>query len=105
MAALDLFIRPSADQRHPLNREALLALDTVEREQRLGDLQCEIRARLASAPDLRDWRDQVGMIVADLRRGGHDLRRDGDSHTWLGESGQLAVSFCQQGNTVLDWRA
>lgn len=102
MAALDLFIRPSADDPHPLNRTALLALEASERAQRLNELQSEIRTRLAAAQDARDWRNQVGMIVADLRRRGHELRRDGDTHTWLGD---LAVSFCQHGNTMLDWRA
>lgn len=105
MAALDLFIRPSMHDSHPMQRDVLLALNAAERARRLGELQSEIRTRLAAAPDLRDWRNQVGMIVADLRRGGHELRRDGDSHTWLGETGHLDVSFCQAGNTVLDWPA
>lgn len=105
MAALDFFIRPTVADRYPMNRDALLALDEAERRQRLGDLQSEIRTRLAASADPRDWRNQVGMIVADLRRGGHELRRDGDSHSWLGEPGHLAVRFCREGNTVLDWRA
>lgn len=105
MAALDFFIRPTVDDRYPMNRDALLALDETERLQRLGDLQSEIRTRLAASADPRDWRNQVGMIVADLRRGGHELRRDGDSHSWLGEPGHLAVRFCREGNTVLNWQA
>ena len=105
MAALDFFIRPAVDDRYPMNRATLLALSAAERTQRLGELQSEIRTRLSAAEDARDWRNQVGMIVADLRRGGHELQRDGDSHNWLGQSGHIAVSFCQAGNTVLDWQA
>ncbi len=105
MAALDFFIRPSVDDRYPMNRETLSALGAAERLRRLGDEQSEIRNRLAAFADPRDWRNQVGMIVAELRRGGHELRRRGDSHTWLGDSGHLAVSFCREGNTVLDWQA
>lgn len=105
MAALDFFIRPAVDDRYPMNRSTLLALSAAERTQRLGDLQSEIRSRLSATQDPRDWRNQVGMIVADLRRGGHELQRDGDSHTWLGDRGHLAVSFCREGNTVLDWQA
>lgn len=105
MAALDLFLRPAADDIHPVSRAALLALDATERAQRLGEQQSAIRSRLASAPDMRDWHNQVGMIVADLRRAGHTLRRDGDTHSWLSESGQLKVTFCRAGNTTLDWQA
>lgn len=105
MAALDFFIRPTVDDGYPLNRTTLLALSAAERAQRLGDLQSEIRTRLSAVENAGEWRNEVGMIVADLRRGGHELRRDGDSHTWVGETGHLAVSFCQAGNTVLDWRA
>lgn len=105
MAALDLFIRPAADDIHPISRAALLALDAAERTQRLGDQQAAIRSRLAAAPELRDWHNQVGMIVADLRRAGHPLRRDGETHSWLGESGHLAVTFCRAGNTVLAWQS
>ena len=105
MAALDLFIRREADDIHPMSRTALLALSAGERTQRLGEQQAAIRSRLAATPDPRDWHDQVGMIVAELRRAGHVLRRDGDEHSWLGESGQLAVSFCRAGNTVLGWQA
>jgi hypothetical protein len=105
MAALDLFLRPAADDMHPMSRDTLLALDATERAQRLGEQQGAIRSRLASVAGTRDWDNQVGMIVADLRRAGHALRRDGDSHSWLGESGHLAVSFCRSGNTVLAWQA
>jgi len=105
MAALDLFLRPAADDLHPMNRATLLGLDASRRAQRLGEQQAAIRSRLALAAGPRDWHDQVGMIVADLRRAGHALRRDGDSHSWSGESGHLAVSFCRSGNTVLAWQA
>lgn len=105
MAALDLFIRPVADDVHPMSRAALADLGTIERAQRLGEQQAAIRSRLASVQDPRDWHNQVGMIVAELRRAGHALHRDGDNHSWLGESGHLAVSFCRAGNTVLDWQA
>jgi hypothetical protein len=105
MAALDLFIRPAADDVHPMSRAALLALDATERTQRLEQQQAEIRSRLAAAPDSCDWHNQVGMIIADLRRAGHALRRDGDTHSWLGDSSQLAVTFCRAGNTVLAWQA
>lgn len=104
MAALDLFIRPAADDIHPISRTALAALDASERAQRLGLQQATIRARLAAA-DARDWHNQVGMIVAELRRAGHALRRDGDEHSWLGEAGHLAVRFCRAGNTELRWQA
>ena len=96
MAALDLFIRPAADDIHPISRAALLALD---------EQQAAIRSRLAAAPGTRDWHNQVGMIVAELRRAGHALSRDGETHSWVGESGQLGVSFCRAGNTVLAWQA
>ena len=108
MAALDFFVRQSVDDTSPTSRVALLALGDAERSRRLGDLQSEIRARLAAASDPRDWRNQIGMIVADLRRNGHELRREGDdaqSHAWRGEAGQLAVTFCRDGNTMLDWQA
>lgn len=105
MAALDLFVRPAVDDTHPISRAALLALDASERTQRLGDQQVAIRSRLAAATDLRDWHNQVGMIVADLRRAGHPLRRDGDTHSWLGDSSGLAVRFCRAGTTALDWQA
>lgn len=105
MAALDLFIRPVADDVHPMSRAALADLGTIERAQRLGEQQAAIRSRLATAADPHDWHNEVGMIVAELRRAGHALRRDGDNHSWLGESGHLAVSFCRSGNTVLDWQA
>ena len=108
MAALDLFIRPAADDIHPISRAALLALDAAERTQRLDEQQAAIRSRLAAAPETRDWHNQVGMIVADLRRHGHELRREGDdaqSHAWRGEAGQLTVTFCRDGNTMLDWQA
>ncbi len=104
MAALDLFIRPAVDHVHPMSRSALLALDVEARTQLLGEQQATIRARLAAAPDVRDWHDQVGMIVADLRRAGHALTRDGETHSWLSQSGQLGISFCRAGNTVLDWQ-
>lgn len=104
MAALDLFIRPAADDIHPISHEVLLSLGAAERTQRLSDQQAAIRSRLASAPDTRDWHNQVGMIVAELRRAGHALSRDGETHSWVGESGQLGVSFCRAGNTVLDWQ-
>ncbi|CAN7368215.1 hypothetical protein ASC89_07175 [Devosia sp. Root413D1] len=105
MAALDLFIRPAADDIHPISRAALLALDAAERTQRLDEQQAAIRSRLAAAPGTRDWHNQVGMIVAELRRAGHALSRDGETHSWVGESGQLGVSFCRAGNTVLAWQA
>lgn len=105
MAALDLFIRPAADNIHPINRAALLALDATARTERLDEQQAAIRSRLATVPDTRDWHNQVGMIVAELRRAGHALRRDGDSHTWVGESGHLGVSFCRAGDTMLKWQA
>ena len=104
MAALDLFLRPAADDVHPLSRTTLLALDAARRTRRLDEQQAAIRSRLASASGPRDWHNQVGMIVADLRRAGHALRRDGDTENWLGEAG-LAVSFCRSGNTVLAWQA
>lgn len=105
MAALDLFLRPAADNVHPMSRATLLAFDTAERAQRLSEQQDAIRARLAATADPRDWHNQVGMIVAELRRAGHALHRDGDTQKWLGESGHLGVSFCRSGNTVLDWQA
>lgn len=105
MAALDLFIRPAADDIHPLSRIALLGLDAIERTQRLDKQQAAIRSRLADTPDARDWHNQVGMIVAELRRAGHALRRDGDEHSWLGEADHLAVRFCRAGNTELRWQA
>ena len=105
MAALDLFIRPAADDVHPMSRAALLALDASERTQRLDAQQAAIRSRLVSAPNARDWYNQVGMIVAELRRAGHALSRDGETHSWLGEPGHLGVSFCRAGNTVLDWKS
>ena len=104
MAALDLFIRPAADDIHPISRAALLALDAAERTERLNDQQAAIRSRLASTSGNEDWRNQVGMIVAELRRAGHPLRRDGDTDSWLGDAG-LAVSFCRSGNTLLGWQA
>ena len=104
MAALDLFIRPAADDVHPMSRAVLLSLGAAERTQRLDEQQAAIRSRLATAPDTRDWHDQVGMIVAELRRAGHALSRDGETHSWVGVSGQLGVSFCRAGNTVLDWQ-
>lgn len=104
MAALDLFIRPAEDDIHPISRAALQTLDATERAERLSEQQAAIRSRLATAPDPRDWHNQVGMIVAELRRAGHPLRRDGDTHSWQGEAG-LAVSFCRSGNTLLNWQA
>jgi len=104
MAALDLFIRPAADDMHPVSRAALLALDAPLRTQRLEAQQAAIRSRLAAAQDARDWHNQVGMVVAELRRAGHALRRDGETHSWLSQSGHLAVSFCRAGNTVVDWQ-
>lgn len=104
MAALDLFIRPAADDIHPIGHAVLLALDPAERTERLNDQQAAIRSRLALASGVEDWRNQVGMIVAELRRAGHPLRRDGDTHSWQGDAG-LAVSFCRSGNTLLDWQA
>jgi hypothetical protein len=104
MAALDLFIRPAADDVHPMSRSALQALDATERAQRLDSQQAAIRSRLATTPDARDWHNQVGMIVAELRRAGHALSRDGETHSWVSESGQLGVSFCRAGNTVLAWQ-
>lgn len=82
MAALDLFIRPAADDVHPMSRSALQALDATERAQRLDAQQAAIRSRLATTPDARDWHNQVGMIVAELRRAGHALSRDGETHSW-----------------------
>lgn len=105
MAALDLFFRPAADDIHPISRAALLALDATERTERLDAQQAAIRSRLAATPDGRDWHNQVGMIVAELRRAGHALNRDGETHSWVGEPGQLGVSFCRAGNTVLAWQA
>jgi hypothetical protein len=105
MAALDLFIRPVADDVHPVSRTRLLALDATERAERIDEQQAAIRSRLAAVPDMRDWHDQVGMIVADLRRAGHALHRDGDTHRWLGASGHLGVTFCRAGNTTLAWQA
>jgi hypothetical protein len=104
MAALDLFLRPTADDIHPMSRTALLALDATQRTERLNAQQAAIRSRLATAPDTRDWRNEVGMIVAELRRAGHALSRDGET-SWIGESGHLGVSFCRAGNTVLAWQA
>lgn len=105
MAALDLFIRPATDDIHPMSHATLLALDASQRTQRLSEQQAEIRTRLASTAGAEDWHNQVGMVVAELRRAGHTLRRDGDTHSWLGDSGPLAVSFCRSGNTVLAWQA
>jgi len=105
MAALDLFIRPAAENIHPMSCAALLALNAAERTQRLDAQQAAIRSRLAAAPSARDWHDQVGMVVAELRRAGHALRRDGETHSWVSESGNLGVSFCRAGNTMLDWQA
>mgnify|MGYP001044725420 CR=1 FL=1 len=104
MAALDLFLRPAADNVHPMSRATLLAFGTAERAQRLSEQQQTIRARLAATANPCDWHNQVGMIVAELRRAGHALHRDGDKQSWLGEAG-LTVRFCRSGNTVLDWQA
>jgi len=102
MAALDLFIRPQTNDVHPLSRAVLLALDAAQRASRLEEQQEAIRSRLA-ATSASEWHDQVGMIVAEFRRAGHALQRDGDTHTWMGKAG-LAVSFCKSGNTVIGWQ-